>query len=187
MFPNHRYAEHRGSPPPWLFSHSFPEAWAPSSPLPSLLYRELGVDGCRVGQVTAKVKNGSQLWTAVLGTTRKIQNFGIRSFEGPAKGWLGLGRGFLEMEFQGASTTLGRKLSKQQYFLSPSHWQSVVLRARQLGAALRNVAPGRGSERRQELIRTSSDTEEGPGSSSPTVWRRHQSFVLPSAENPLLP
>lgn len=122
-----------------------------------------------------------------VGNHQEGSKFWHRSFEGPAKGWLALGRGFLETEFQGASTILGRKLSEQQYFLSPSHWQSMVLGARQLGAALRNVATGRGSERRQELIRTSSDIEEGPGSSSPTIWRRHQSLVLPLAENPLLP
>lgn len=87
------------------------------------------------------------------------------------------------MEFQGASTILGRQLTEQQDFLSASNWQSVVL-----GAALRNVAPSCVSERRQELIRTSSDTtEEGPGSSTPKIWRGHQSFVLPSAEIPLLP
>ena len=97
--------------PSRLLSRSFLEAWARSSPLPSLSpYWELSVNRCVIGQVTAKVKNGSQLWMGELGNTRKAHKCGIRGPSGPAKGWVWRGSRFPGdfPGFQGASPNFGQ-------------------------------------------------------------------------------
>lgn len=100
--------------PSGLFSHSFPEACALSSPPPSVPSStlcpswELGVNRCIVGQVTAKVQNGRQLWMAKLQTNRKLQSFGIWGFGGTAEGWMRPGSGFPAGGVSGRQHGLGQ-------------------------------------------------------------------------------
>ena len=65
------------------------------------------MDRCVVAQVTAKVKNKSQLCVGKLGKTRKVRKHGVRDLHRDLRrAGRGLGPDFLKVEFRGAGVIL---------------------------------------------------------------------------------